>query len=144
MVERKQPAEVVPNFWVESVETLRSYYIDKLGFGHRMGMLGKDGRLDFCIVERERVLVMMGRPQPGQEAVAVAKGAGRPVEIYAYVADVDAFHAEVTARGVAPVEPLTTQWWGDRNFAVRDPYGYTLWFCQAVGELEPPPGVTVV
>jgi hypothetical protein len=40
--------------------------------------------------------------------------------------------------------PLKTQWWGDRNFAVHDPYGYQLWFCQTVGEPEPPPGVKMI
>ena len=36
---------------------------------------------------------------------------------------------------------------GDRNFAVQDPYGYRLWFCQTVTEwkeVSPPPGVKVV
>lgn len=45
---------------------------------------------------------------------------------------------------MAVTEALATQWWGDRNFAVKDPYGYTLWFYQTVGAPTPPPGVTMV
>jgi uncharacterized glyoxalase superfamily protein PhnB len=142
MAEGTQP-QVVPNFWVESVETLRGFYIEKLGFEHRMGRLGKDGRLDFAIVIREGNMIMMGRPQDGGVRAEARKGSAQPVEVYIAVSNVDAYHAEVKPR-VEIVQPLTTQWWGDRNFAVRDPYGYTLWFFQTVGELLPPPGVTMV
>ena len=55
-------APVVPSFWVDSVETLRSFYLEKLGFGHMMGIVGKDGQLDFCIVFRDDAMVMIGRP----------------------------------------------------------------------------------
>lgn len=137
-----EQSPVVPNFWVEAVEPLRDFYLDKLGFEHMMGIVGKDGKLDFAIVRLEKAMVMMGRPQGPGEAVTGA-GGWRPVELYVYVPDVDAFHARVRDR-VRIESPLQTQWWGDRNFSVKDAYGYTLWFGQTVGELEPPPGVKVV
>ena len=68
----------------------------------------------------------------------------RSVDLYIYVADVDAYHAEVVQRGVHVHEPLTTQWWGDRNFQVKDPAGYLIWISQTVAEFTPPAGVTVV
>jgi uncharacterized glyoxalase superfamily protein PhnB len=135
---------VIPNLWVESVETLRSFYLDKLGFTHAMGMVGKDGKLDFCIVTREGAMIMMGRPQEKVEGAAEKYSTNRPVEIYIFVKDVDLVHAEVAGRGVKATQPLTTQWWGDRNFAVKDPYGYTIWLCQTIGPVVPPPGVTMV
>lgn len=138
------PAQVIPSFWVEDVETLREFYLEKLGFGHMMGIVGKDGKFDFGIVRRNGIMVMMGRPQsPGGGASRGQSGA-RPLDIYFYVPNVDAFHDEVRSRGVAVTEALATQWWGDRTFAVKDPYGYSLWFCQTVGAPEPPPGVTMV
>jgi uncharacterized glyoxalase superfamily protein PhnB len=66
------------------------------------------------------------------------------VEIYIYLKDVDAYHGEVTKKGVKVEDPLTTQWWGDRNFSVRDPYGYRLWFCQTVAEFQPQEGMKVI
>lgn len=137
-------ASIIPSFWVDSVEPVRDFYIQKLGFEHMMGVVGKDGRLDFCIVTRQGAMVMMGRPEDRVEGSAEAHPTRRPVEIYIYVPDVDRFHAEVAERGVETVEPLTTQWWGDRTFAVKDPYGYQIWFCQNVGEPSPPPGVTMI
>lgn len=138
------PAQVIPSFWVEEVETLREFYLEKLGFGHMMGIVGKDGKFDFGIVRRDGIMVMMGRPQSPGAGIARGQSGARPLDIYFYVKDVDAFHGEVRSRGVSVTEALATQWWGDRTFAVKDPYGYSLWFCQTVGAPEPPPGVTMV
>jgi len=135
---------IVPNLWVEAVEPLRDFYIEKLGFDHAMGVVGKDGNLDFCIVQREGQMVMMGRPLDGGVGARRGEPLGRPVEIYLHATGIDAYHAEVTKRGVRLEKPLVTQWWGDRNFGVLDPYGYLLWFYETVAELNPPPGVTMV
>ena len=137
-------AAVVPNFWVDAIEPVRDFYIEKLGFAHMMGVVGKDGKLDFAIVIREGAMIMMGRPQERIEGAAPAYPTRRPLELYVYVKDVDAYHDEVVKRGVKVVDPLTTQWWGDRNFSVKDPHGYVLWLGQTVGELQPPAGVKVV
>jgi PhnB protein len=135
---------VVPNFWVDAVEPVREFYMEKLGFDHLMGIVGKDGKLDFAIVRRENAMIMMGRPQEKIDGTAERYPTKRPLEVYVYVKDIDAYHAEVVKRGVKIKDPLTTQWWGDRNFGVQDPHGYQLWFGQTVGELQPPPGVKVV
>jgi uncharacterized glyoxalase superfamily protein PhnB len=145
------PAEVVPNLIVESIEPLRSFYLDQLGFEHMMGMVGKDGNLDFCIVTREGAKVMLGRPQGRVEGAAQRYPTARPLELYIQVRDVDAYHEQV--RGNAPIkDALVTQWWGDRNFSVMDPYGYKIWFYQTVTDWQtlvstgkvPPPGITMV
>ena len=48
-------------------------------------------------------------------------------------------HSSVVATPVVrATPPLETQWWGDRTFAVMDPYGYQIWFYQTVAEPKPP------
>jgi uncharacterized glyoxalase superfamily protein PhnB len=140
----ERAAQVVPNLYVDSVETLRTFYLEKLGFQHMMGIVGKDGNLDFAIVTRDGAMIMLARPQAKTEGTGPKYPTGRPLEIYIEVKDVDAFHEAVRSRAVAVKQPLTTQWWGDRNFAVQDPYGYVLWFYQNVGQPVPPPGVKMV
>lgn len=137
-------ASIIPSLFVDAVEPLRTFYIEKLGFDHMMGVVGKDGQLDFCIVMRDGAMVMIGRPEDRIDGSAAKHTTRRPVDLYFYLPDVDGYHADLSKRGVAISQPLTTQWWGDRNFAVEDPYGYQLWFCQNVGEPEPPPGVTMI
>jgi uncharacterized glyoxalase superfamily protein PhnB len=140
---QETPPQIVPNLFVDAVEPLRDFYLEKLGFGHFMGLVGKDGKLDFAIVQRDGVMVMIGRPQEKLQGTA-PQTSGRPVEIYIYVKDVDAYHAEVAKKGLKPVNGLATQWWGDRNFSVRDPYGYLLWFCQTVEDFKPQEGMKVI
>lgn len=130
---------VMPIIAVPSVDATRNFYVDTLGFQHVMGMVGKDGQLDFCTVVLGAASVMFNRA-PGTQATS-----GRqPVDIYLEVADVDAFHAALTKKGVAISDPLTLQWWGDRTFKVMDPNGYEIWFYTNVAEPVPPAGAKLV
>jgi uncharacterized glyoxalase superfamily protein PhnB len=137
------PKAVMPMITVDSVDHLRKFYVDKLGFSHMMGVVGKDGQFDFCTVVRDGAKVMLMRPQEPTDG-AHPSAVKRPVEIYLEVADVDALHEEVRKRGVGITLPLETQWWGDRTFAVMDPYGYQVWFYQTVAEPKPPQGTKIV
>lgn len=74
---------------------------------------------------------------------------GAGVTIYLQVDDVDAYHATLTDRGVKGLLEPKTQFYGQRDFPVRDPDGYRLTFyapvsmdsCQSCGmpmkEAEP-------
>jgi len=44
---KERPKAVMPMITVDSVDTLRASYVDKLGFSHMMGVVGKDGQFDF-------------------------------------------------------------------------------------------------
>ena len=144
MTEAPGGTSIIPSVWVDEIEPVRDFYIEKLGFSHMMGVVGRDGKLDTAIVQKDAAMIMLGRPQEPVSGSALDPKARRSVDLYIYVADVDSFHADVVRRGVRIHEPLTTQWWGDRNFQVRDPAGYALWICQTVQEFVPPAGVTVV
>jgi len=116
----KQNAQLMPMISVDSVDQARAFYVDKLGFSHLMGMLGKDGQLDFCTVTLGGAKVMLTRPQEKIEGTS-ATSSKRPVEIYLEVAEVEAFHNQVKKRGVKITDPLTDQWWGDRTFKIMGP-----------------------
>ena len=136
-------AQVMPMISVDSVDQARAFYVEKLGFGHMMGMLGKDGQLDFCTVTLGGAKVMLTRPQEKMEGTS-ATSSKRPVEIYLEVADVNAYYDQVKKQGVKTTAPLTDQWWGDRTFTIMDPFGYQIWFYQTVGEIKPPQGAKIV
>lgn len=138
-----QIAQLMPMISVDSVDLARAFYVEQLGFDHQMGMLGKDGELDFCTVTLGGAKVMLMRPQEKTENTG-ATSAKRPVELYLQVADVNAYHDQVTNKRVRITSPLTDQWWGDRTFTVMDPFGYQVWFYQTVGEPKPPQGVKIV
>ncbi len=138
-----QTAQLMPMISVDSVDEARAFYVDKLGFGHQMGVLGKDGQLDFCTVTLDGAKVMLVRPHEKLEGTG-ATSRKKPVELYLEVANVDAYHDQLKKRGVKITSALTDQWWGDRTFTVIDPYGYQTWFYQHIGEPKPPKGVKLV
>src|SRR5215467_1688329 len=129
----KNNAQLMAMIYVDSVEDARSFYVDKLGFAHMMGMLGKDGRLDFCTVSLSGARIMLMRPAQRMEGTN-ATSEKRPVELYLEVADVEAYHDQLKKQKIKPTTPLTDQWWGDRTFTVMDPFGYLIWFYQNVAE----------
>lgn len=132
-------SNVMPMIAVESVDAVRDFYVDKLGFEHVMGMVGKDGQLDFVTVVLGGARIMFSRAQGG------ARQAGKqPVEIYLQVQNVEAYHDTVKKKGVAISDPLTVQWWGDRTFKALDPNGYEIWFYTNVAEPKPPQGAKLV
>jgi uncharacterized glyoxalase superfamily protein PhnB len=139
----KQNAQLMPMIYVDSVDEAREFYVEKLGFDHLMGMLGKDGRLDFCTVVLGGAKVMFMRPQGSIDATA-ATSSKRQVEIYIQVTDVNAYHDRLKKNKVKITSPLTDQWWGDRTFTVMDSFGYQIWFYQTVGEPQPPVGAKIV
>jgi PhnB protein len=130
----------MPIIAVGSVDHVRHFYVDRLGFEHVMGMVGKDGQLDFCTVVLGQARVMFTRV-PSVSRPAIGK---QPVEIYLEVDDVDGLHNRLKKKGVAISDPLTVQWWGDRTFKVLDPNGYEIWFYTNVAEPKPPQGAKIV
>jgi len=130
----------MPIIAVGSVDDVRNFYVDRLGFEHVMGMVGKDGQLDFCTVVLGHARVMFTRA-PGASRPSIGK---QPVEIYLEVDDVDGVHNRLKKKGVAISDPLTVQWWGDRTFKVLDPNGYEIWFYTNVAEPKPPQGAKLV
>src|SRR5262245_19465572 len=130
----------MPMITVQSVDDIRNFYVDTLGFTHVMGMVGKDGQLDFCTVVMGEARIMFMRA-PRETPSLSGK---QPVEIYLEVEDVEALHKRLTKNGVATSDPLTLQWWGDPTFKVLDPNGYEIWFYTNVGEPKPPLGAKLV
>ena len=130
---------VMPIIAVESVDSVRDFYVDKLGFAHVMGMVGKDGQLDFVtvVLGDARMMFMRSPDGPGRSGK-------QPVEIYFQVEDVERYHTRLRKNGVTISDPLTMQWWGDRTFKVLDPNGYEIWFYTNVAEPVPPAGAKLV
>jgi uncharacterized glyoxalase superfamily protein PhnB len=129
---------------VASVDATRDFYVEKLGFAHVMGMVGKDGLLDFVTVLLGGARVMFSRGPEAGVGATHTRIAKQPVELYLQVENVDAYHDQVKRKGVRVSDPLTLQWWGDRTFKVLDPNGYEIWFYTNVAEAKPPQGAKLV
>src|SRR5260370_41181995 len=102
----KQSAQLMAMIYVDSVEDARSFYVDKLGFTHMMGMLGRDGLLDFCTVSLGGARIMLMRPPEGMQGTDATTDK-RPVELYLEVTDVEAYHEQLKKQKIRPTNPLT-------------------------------------
>jgi catechol 2,3-dioxygenase-like lactoylglutathione lyase family enzyme len=94
------------------------YYTEQLGF-RTAWQWGEPP--SFGCVARDRVEIFLCH-----------NGQGKPgTWMSIFVANVDALHEEVRARGARIVKPPVTEPWGMREFHVEDPDGHTLRFGQS-------------
>ncbi|RIH74833.1 Glyoxalase/Bleomycin resistance protein/Dioxygenase superfamily protein [Calidithermus terrae] len=113
---------IAPILAVNDVDASVAFYTRKLGFKHDFSFDGPDGKSAFAFVSLGQCSIGLSRAQ-GLEA------RGQGVVLMAYVPqdfDLEAYYADVQAKGVAVVEPLQEQYWGDRSFTVHDPDGYVI------------------
>jgi uncharacterized glyoxalase superfamily protein PhnB len=112
--------------WLDSATTIdgmsvvasKAFYHEKLGFNAGM-FYGEPPT--FCIVRRDKVTVFLDkarRPHPIPLNQYWA--------LYIYVDDVDAMLAELQSRGVAIDRDIEDQFYGCRDFDVRDPDGHLI------------------
>ena len=116
-------------FWVQENKLSEKFY-KKLGFEvtasddeHSVVALGG---FDIDLVS------MRDETMFARDSMAGEKGKG--VYIYIRVANVDAMHSELTARGVTPATKPRDWPWGNREFIVKDPDGYKLCFWQPIAK----------
>jgi catechol 2,3-dioxygenase-like lactoylglutathione lyase family enzyme len=110
---------------VDDVQVAGDYYQDKLGF--EVTYFDKNPR-HYAYANRGEVWLHFAcfpeaGPQPNSAAVPPDM-----FDIYIYVDDVDALHAELLGRGAEIMGIVTETGYGCREFRVRDPHGYILSF----------------
>jgi len=119
---------ILPILAVKDVDASVAFYTEKLGFEHVTSMQGTDGKNNFAFVK-------LGADQIGlsTDALTYERGKGVVLMIYPPEAiDIDTYYAEIEGRGVTIVEPLKTEYWGDRLFSVHDLDGFYLTICRTV------------
>jgi uncharacterized glyoxalase superfamily protein PhnB len=130
----------MPIVTVEDVDSVLAYYRDTLGFDVGMQMkMPPNGQLHTLIVQLgQDAALMFVAAVPGSPAPTALEPEG--LSIYINVDDVDAYHDRIAGKaGVAVVDGLTDQFWGDRTFVIRDPWGLHLWLGQTTGAMSAPP-----
>ena len=101
---------------VKDVAVSEAFYREKLGFS--------PGRFygeppNFCLMSRDRVRVYLDRTRSSPRATPL----NQYWSLYIYVDDVDAFAAELAARGLAFAREIEDQDYGSRDFDIRAPAG---------------------
>jgi catechol 2,3-dioxygenase-like lactoylglutathione lyase family enzyme len=113
-----------PCLMVSNVTRAHDYYASRLGF-RSPRMWGNPPT--FCIAQRDGLELMLAEADPGKAVHPNSENDGR-IDVYFWVNDADALHAEFTDNGAEVVCAPEDQVYGMREFLVRDPDGHVLAF----------------
>jgi uncharacterized glyoxalase superfamily protein PhnB len=114
---------IMPFFAVQDVDESIKFYTEKLGFKQAFAFPGPDGTT-------ATGAVTFGTANFGFNRAPDVEQRGNGVIFMTYLPDevnLDTYYADVQKRGVKIVEPIKTEYWGDRTFRVDDPDGYILY-----------------
>jgi predicted enzyme related to lactoylglutathione lyase len=118
---------------VTDIDKSVDFYEDGLGFSTAGKWVKDNGTPYFAILALDRI--------------TVALQCGKPVEhngpwcAYLYVADIEAYAAEITGKGVALHREITDQFYGCRDLEIKDPDGNVLCFGQDLSPGTDGPGL---
>ncbi|MEA2879374.1 MAG: hypothetical protein QOF14_4570 [Hyphomicrobiales bacterium] len=118
---------LIPMLSVADLGRAREFYCDRLGF-RVVNTFGKPKPV-WCMLERDKVRLMFNQP-PG----IVIFPPPKDHQIYYFYPDgVAALHAAWKTAGL-PVSDLRVAVYGMKEFELRDPDGYRLWFGESTDE----------
>jgi catechol 2,3-dioxygenase-like lactoylglutathione lyase family enzyme len=121
---------LVPMLSVVDLKRTMAFYCDELGF-HCRGKFGDPDPV-WCHLERDVVSLMFNQP-PAQEMAELPLRAKDFQVFYCYPDDVAGLHQVWKQKGL-PVTDLRVTVYGMREFELRDPDGYWLWFGQSTSD----------
>jgi catechol 2,3-dioxygenase-like lactoylglutathione lyase family enzyme len=126
----QQLVRSAPYFPVADVERSATYYEQVLGF-RREYSAGSPP--EFAIVTRDGFSIML-RLVPDAGRISPNERQGGTWDVFFWVRDIRALHAELTANGAEiAYGPVVQAAYGMEELAVRDGDGYVLGFGQPVG-----------
>jgi catechol 2,3-dioxygenase-like lactoylglutathione lyase family enzyme len=123
---------VTPNLIVRDIARSTRFYCDVLGFTVKT-TVPDAAPFVFVWLERGDVTVFLNDPAAVAQAMPsmVAPAFGGTATLFVTVDGVDALHAQVSPQ-VPLAMPLTTQFYGMREFAIHDPDGHLITFAERV------------
>ncbi|MCP1103511.1 putative glyoxalase superfamily protein PhnB [Aequitasia blattaphilus] len=119
------------NLMVKSVDKAMAFYKEVLGFSEVASVPGKNNELQFAILSKDQLMVMMQEKDNFIEEYPVLKTpAVQPsVSLYIVVDNLEALYNELKTKHSIYTE-LHTSFYGAKEFAITDVDGYVLTFTE--------------
>jgi uncharacterized glyoxalase superfamily protein PhnB len=122
---------LIPMLSVSDLKRTMSFYGEQLGFDV-LNSLGEP-EPKWCMLGRDSVKIMFNQP-PREEMNTLPRRAKDFQIFYFYPDDVVALHTAWKSKGLSVGELRVTHY-GMKEFELRDPDGYWLWFGQKTSDL---------
>jgi catechol 2,3-dioxygenase-like lactoylglutathione lyase family enzyme len=123
-------AALLPMLSVSDLKRTIAFYGERLGF-QVINTFG-DPEPRWCMMGRDGVKIMFNQP-PAEEMAELPRRAKDFQIYYFYPDDAAALHADCKSKGL-PVTDLRVTDYGMKEFELRDPDDYWLWFGQSTNE----------
>lgn len=119
------------NLMVESVDKAAAFYESVLGFSIMVSVPGKNGELQFAILTKDNLMLMVQeRSNLTEEYPVLNTDKVKPsVTLYITVDNFNELYEEIKAKHPLNTE-LHTSFYGAREFAITDVDGYVLTFTE--------------
>ena len=113
------------------------FYKAAFGAEEIMRMTQEDGRVGHAEIRIGKAVFMLADEFPEMGFRSPLTLGGTSVHIHLYVEDVDAVAERAAAAGATVERPPATQFYGDRNAGLKDPYGHSWYFATHVEDVPP-------
>ena len=127
---------VTPYLAIDGAAAAIDFYKKAFGATERMRMPGPEGGIGHAEIAIEGGLIMLADEYPPMNFRSPKTIGGSPVMIHMYVSDVDAFFKRAKDAGTEVLREPTTQFYGDRQCSIRDPFGHVWSFATHVEDVS--------
>jgi uncharacterized glyoxalase superfamily protein PhnB len=131
---------VIPILAVSDMQRSLDFYSNVLGFTVEFTMPGENGTLNHASVARGDAHIMFSPLAAWGDTVEHRDHLGKGVSLYVSLDkddDVDAIYFGAKAAGANIIQEPVDQFWGDRDWGLTDPDGYTVFISKPVRTVTP-------
>ena len=122
---------IIPYMSLRDAGAAIEFYKRAFGATEVMRHVDADGTIRHAEIRIGNSILMLHEEVPEfPELRSVQAFGGSPVNIFAYLDDVDSLYAQAVAAGAKALGPLEDKPYG-RSAGVVDPFGLTWWLCTA-------------
>jgi PhnB protein len=130
---------VTPYLVIKDAAQAIEYYKRVFGATEHVRMNGPDGKVGHAELKIGNSFIMLAdeNPSMGTGHSSAATIGASPVSLYVYLPDVDQVIQRATAEGAKILKPVETQFYGDRNGFIQDPFGHLWGIATHVEDVSP-------
>jgi PhnB protein len=130
---------VTPYLVIKGAAQAIEYYKRVFGATETVRMNGPDGKVGHAELKIGNSFIMLAdeNPSMGTGHSSAATIGASPVSLYVYLPDVDQVIQRATAAGAKILKPVETQFYGDRNGFIQDPFGHLWGIATHVEDVSP-------